>query len=104
MSALTDIQRALNIIRKVVDAQHKNIGLDALVLLNQTAASVSTLLKDKPSTSNKLERPTPLPIPKPNKPSVKSQDAPSNKPVKVANTDIITTIKPQPPVSIKPLT
>ena len=65
MSALTDIQRALNIIRKVVDAQHKNIGLDALVLLNQTAASVSTLLKDKPSTSNKLERPTPLPIPKP---------------------------------------
>ena len=48
MSALTDIQRALNIIRKVVDAQHKNIGLDALVLLNQTAASLNTLLKDKP--------------------------------------------------------
>jgi len=104
MSALTDIQRALNIIRKVVDAQHKNIGLDALVLLNQTAASVSTLLKDKPSTSNKLERPNPLPIPKPNKPSVKPLDAPSNKPVKVATADIMTTIKPQSPVSIKPLT
>ena len=50
MTALTDIQRALNIIRKIVDAEPKTLGLDALVLTNQTAASIGYALKDKPQT------------------------------------------------------
>ena len=104
MSALTDIQRALNIIRKVVDAQHKNIGLDALVLLNQTAASLSTLLKDKP----RAQRPQTIPI-VPRKaastPTPKQSNPAHNSIVKPSKTRAeLAPIKPQAPLHTKSFT
>jgi hypothetical protein len=104
MSALADIQRALNIIRKLVAAEPKNTGLDALIMLNQTAASLSDLLKDKPQTPKPRMKPAPV-----RKPKVKaSEPKPIQAPVKpksaIRTAIDLAPIKPRPPLSTKPLT
>ena len=104
MSALADIQRALNIIRKLVAAEHKNTGLDALVLINQTAASLSSLLKDKPQTPKPRSIPAPV-----RKPVVKAAEpkpvAAQVKPKSEIRTGIdLAPIRPRAPLSTKPLT
>ena len=106
MTALTDIQRALNIIRKIVDAEPKTLGLDALVLTNQTAASIGYALKDKHKANAGAQVPKVEPVMRPVSKSKLPQTAPLNtKSNSAIRTGIeLAPVKPRAPLPTKSLT
>lgn len=65
MSAMNDIQKALNVVRRIEQKSELDIRLDTLAIITSTANDiVNDLRKRKPKKPAALSKVRPLPIPK----------------------------------------
>ena len=66
MTALSDIQKALNLVRSIEKGSNADIGLDALALVTATASEIAQDLRSQKAPKAKVKQQAPqLPIPKP---------------------------------------
>lgn len=78
MSALSDIQRALNVIRGITDKETYGTKLSALALMHDAMGDVLTKLRntDKPKAKPRPRAPKPPTMPL-SKPAVPAQQSPN---------------------------
>ena len=71
MTALSDIQKALNLVRSIEKSSNADIRLDALALVTATASEIAQDLRRKKAPKAKVKQQAPqLPIPKPKQAAV----------------------------------
>lgn len=101
MSAITDVQKVLNVIRRISSDADKQAQSQILELILQTSISQLKLLSaaSNPVVQRKRQLPPPLPIPKANKPKVPLQSTNSDNTDDISDADALKTIKPQAPIS-----
>lgn len=80
MSAMNDIQKALNVVRSIERQSELDIRLDTLALITSTATDiVNDLRKTKPNKPVGISKVRPLPIPKPTPATVQNPNTSSSK-------------------------
>jgi len=80
MTALSDIQKALNLVCSIEKGSSADIGLDALALVTASASEIAQDLRRQKAPKAKVKQQAPqLPIPKPKQVAVQqpSQTAPN---------------------------
>ena len=71
MTALSDIQKALNLVRSIEKGSNADIRLDALALVTATASEIAQDLRRQKAPKAKVKQQVPqLPIPKPKQAAV----------------------------------
>ena len=71
MTALSDIQKALNLVRSIEKGSNADIRLDALALVTATASEIAQDLRRQKAPKAKVKQRIPqLPIPKPTQTAV----------------------------------
>ena len=80
MSAMNDIQKALNVVRSIERQSELGIRLDTLALITSTATDiVNDLRKTKPNKPVEISKVRPLPIPKPTPATVQNPNTSASK-------------------------
>jgi len=80
MTALSDIQKALNLVRSIEKSSNADVRLDALALVTATASEIAKDLRHQKAPKAKVKQQVPqLPIPKPKQTAVQQppQTAPT---------------------------
>jgi hypothetical protein len=80
MTALSDIQKALNLVRSIEKDSNADVRLDALALVTATASEIAKDLRHQKAPKTKVKQQVPqLPIPKPKQTAVQQppQTAPT---------------------------
>ena len=97
MSAVKDVQRSLNLIRKLSTDENAQVQTQILELMLQASISQLKSISTEANTATKLK---PLPIPKPTKPAAPSPKT-KPKPQPSLNTGLnrLKAVKPQAPKS-----
>lgn len=94
MSALSDIQRALNVVRRIANEEAYSTKLSALALMHDAMGDVLTKLRDtdKPKAQPRARAPKPptMPVPKPAAPSPQSPNPPKPTPRPFTEPEIAT--------------
>jgi hypothetical protein len=71
MTALSDIQKALNLVRSIEKDSNADVRLDALALVTATASEIAQDLRHQKALNVKVKQQVPqLPIPKPKQATV----------------------------------
>lgn len=71
MTALSDIQKALNLVRSIEKSSSADVRLDALALVTATASEIAKDLRRQKAPKAKVKQQVPqLPIPKPKQAAV----------------------------------
>lgn len=101
MSAVTDVQKALNAIRRISADTDMKTQSQILELILQTSISQlkSLSVASTPVIQRKRQQPQPLPIPKANKSKAPQQSGNKDYRDNVSDVDALKTIKPQAPIS-----
>ena len=80
MTALSDIQKALNLVRSIEKSSNADVRLNALALVTATASEIAQDLRRQKAPKAKVKQQAPqLPIPKPKQAAVQQppQTAPT---------------------------
>lgn len=75
MSAVTEIQKALNVIRDIERGSSKEVRLATLALITSTASDIARELREL-ATAKAIQKPPPPPIPRANSQTPQPQPQP----------------------------